>query len=170
MSSFRLFPSVAHCASRVGETLAALAVRSVALSARRLRRGVAAGLLLTMLTPFVPAGHVHAEEDEHKVGDGPAIEAKAASGVYGAATAQDGGCPPYISGGPNNPDSGVRTFGACTDVPVPYSFGLVSCEVCTCWYRMDDGRTEIFSTSSGCASTIRIQGPAPDPCNTLNNC
>ncbi len=169
MSVLRLFSSVASCASRVGEILAVMAAASVALSAGRLRRGVAAGLLLTMLTPFVPAGHVHAEEDEHKVGDGPAIEAKAASGINGAATAQEGGCPPYISGGPDNPTNGARTFGACTDVPVPYTAGLISCEVCTCWYEMHDGSTENFSTSGGCTPTIRIQGPAPDPC-TGNHC
>lgn len=163
MLRFKLFPFVpliASCASAIGEALAAPSAPSTVLGTGRFRRGVAVGLILTMLTPFAPAGHVHAEETEHEANDAPAIEAAAVQG----------GCPPYISGGPNNPDSGVRTFGACVDVPVPHTLGLISCEVCTCWYRMDDGRTEIFSTSSGCSSTIRIQGPAPDPCNTLNQC
>lgn len=168
MSSFKLFPFVASCASPIGEVLAVLAARSVALSAGRLRRGVAAGLLLTMLTPFVPAGHVHAEEHKHEVDDVPAIEAKAASGVNGAAMVQEGGCPPYVSGGPNNPDSGVRSGGFCADVPMD-PWGLFSCEVCFCWYEMDDGRYEEFSTSGGCTSTVRIYGPAPDPC-TGNHC
>ncbi|MYA32545.1 MAG: hypothetical protein F4164_02695 [Gemmatimonadales bacterium] len=167
MSSFKLFPFIASGASPIGEVLAVLAARSVVFGAGRLRRGVAAGLLLTMLTPFVPMGHVHAEEDEHEVGDVPAIEAKAASGVNGAATAQ-GGCPPYISGGPHNPASGVRTFGVCADVPMD-PWGFVTCEVCSCWYEMHDGSTMNFSTSSGCNSAIRIQGPAPDPCS-LNHC
>ena len=168
MFSFRLSPSVASCVSPIGEVLVVLTARSVTLSARRLRRSVAAGLLLTMLTPFVPAGHVHAEEHEHEVGDVPAIEAKAASGMNGAATAQGGGCPPYISGGPHNPASGVRTFGTCVDIPMD-PWGFVTCEFCSCCDEMHDGSSMNFSTSSGCSSAIRIQGPAPDPC-ALNHC
>ena len=120
----------------------------------RVRRVVAIALLLSItstLAPFTPLGHAHAEEAD-----------------LGAAAVQ-GGCPPYISGGPNNPARGVRTFGICVDIPVD-PWGFVSCEVCSCWYEMHDGSTENFSTSSGCSSTIRIQGPAPDPCNTLNHC
>ncbi len=164
--TFTLIASLAAAARTVFA-----ATSSAAPGARRFRRVVAATLLLTILIPFVPPGHAHAEEDEHEVGDVPAIEAKAASGVDGAAAVQ-GGCPPYISGGPNNPASGVRIVGVCVDVPVwlPFIGSWVSCEICSCWYEMDDGSRMPFSTSSGCSSTIRIQGPAPDPCNTLNQC
>lgn len=118
------------------------------------RRVVATALLLSItsaLAPFTPLGHAHAEGAD-----------------LGAAAVQ--GCPPYISGGPNNPDSGVRSGGFCADVPLGDPLGLFSCEVCVCWYEMDDGRTEEFSTFEGCSSAITIYGPAPDPCETLNEC
>ncbi len=135
--------------------LAALAISSRASRAERFRRIVATALLLSItsaLAPFTPLGHAHAE------------------GADLAAAAVQGGCPPYISGGPNNPDSGVRMSGYCVDVPLPYTAGLISCEVCVCFYRMADGRVENFSSSGGCSSMITIYGPAPDPCNTLNEC
>ncbi|WP_419166729.1 hypothetical protein [Candidatus Palauibacter sp.] len=98
------------------------------------RRVVATALLLSItsaLAPFTPLGHVHAEEDEYEVSDVPATEADAAPGVDGAAAVQ-GGCAPYISGGPNNPDRGVRVSGFCVDVPLD-PWGFVTCEVCVCF-------------------------------------
>ena len=83
--------------------LAALAILPRTSRAGRFRRVAATALLLSItsaLAPFTPLGHAHAEE----------------AGL-GAAAVQ-GGCPPYISGGPNNPASGVRTSGFCVDVPL----------------------------------------------------
>ena len=176
---------VVSAATALRRAFAVPVATGATLGARRSRRVVSTGLLVAMLIPLLPFKQLHAETTDHgahdpvpievaeepetDVGDVPNIEANVEPSVNRAAAVQ-GGCPPYISGGPNNPDRGVRTFGFCVDVPVPYSFGTVSCEVCVCWYEMDDGRTERFSTTGGCSTTIRIFGPAPDPCNSLNEC
>lgn len=176
---------VVSTATALGRAFAAPLATGAILGARRSRRVVSAGLSVAMLIPLVPSKQLHAETADHdahdhapievaeepvtEVGDVPDIEADVEPSVNRAAAVQ-GGCPPYISGGPNNPDRGVRVSGICVDVPVPYAGGMVSCEVCFCLYRMDDGRMENFSSSGGCTTTIRIYGPAPDPCNSLNQC
>ena len=155
MLRFTPFSVVASHLAAFKGVLAVSAISPRTSRAGRFRRVVATALLLSTmsaLAPFTPLGHAHAEEAD-----------------LGAAAAQ-GGCPPYLSGGPNNPDSGVRLGGFCMDVPVPYTFGVLSCEVCVCAYKMADGRIEEFSTVSGCSSAITIYGPAPDPCTTLNQC
>lgn len=155
MLRFTPFSFVASHSAALRGVLAVSAISPRTSRAERLRRVVATALLLSItsaLAPFAPLGHAHAEEAD-----------------LGAAAAQ-GGCPPYLSGGPNNPDSGVRVGGICMDVPVPYTLGILSCEVCACAYEMADGRIEEFTTVGGCSSAITIYGPAPDPCTTLNEC
>ncbi|WP_419860278.1 hypothetical protein [Candidatus Palauibacter sp.] len=153
MLRFTPFSFVVFHSAALRGVLAALAISLRTSPAGPFRRVVATALLLSItsaLAPFTPLGHAHAEE----------------AGLEAAAV--QGGCPPYVSGGPNNPDSGVRSGGSCVDVPVDPK-GFITCEVCFCWYEMDDGRTENFSTFGGCSSTITIYGPADDPCTT-NKC
>lgn len=170
MVRFTLFSSVASRTLAIGEAFAVPAVPSAASRAGRFRRGVAAGLLLTMLTPFAPAGHVHAEDDEYEVSDVPAIEAVAASSVNGAAAVH--GCAPYItSSSPTRPLSGTLSSGFCAAVPIPWTTGIVTCQLCTCFYVLEGGGM-VNLNEWDCGTIVVIQNPGGggDDCTRENPC
>lgn len=127
---------------------------------RRLRRGVAVGLLLAMLTPFAPAAHAHAGEVGHETTAVPTVEAEAASSVNGVAAVH--GCSRYISTGPSNrPGRGVLRMSICHSRSVPLTLGFVTCEFCTCWYLMNSGML-VNLNQVDCGSAIVITGPGDD--------
>lgn len=168
MLRFKLFPSVVSCASAIGGVFAVPAAPSATLGAGRFRRGVAVGLLLTMVTPFAPMGHIHAEEDEYEAGGVPVVEAEATPSVSGAAAVH--GCAPFISSGsPTVPGSGVLTSGICVTLPVPWTSGIVNCQFCTCWYEMASGAT-VNLNQVDCGSIVIIQNPGGDDCKGFNRC
>lgn len=170
MFRFTLFSFLVPLSAVFRGVRAALAISRTTPRRRRLRRGVAAGLLLAMLTPFAPAEHAHAEEVGHETTEVPAVEAEAASSVNGAAALS---CPRYISSQSwMSPDRGVLTFELC--VPINISYGIVeiiSCTICGCDYEMDSGRMLVSIVVSECPGGIKISNPdGDDDCNRANPC
>ncbi|WP_428278280.1 hypothetical protein [Candidatus Palauibacter sp.] len=162
MSCFRLFSLAVSRAAGIRMTFAARVALWAMLSARPSRRVVAVGLLLTILIPFVPLGHAHAETVGHEADDVPAVETGGGEGKEEAAAVH--GCSRYITTGSSRPGRGVLTLSICSLQSMPGTFGLVSCEFCTCWYRMHDGRTVNLNQVDCGGPIVIISNPSGDEC------
>ena len=144
--------------------LAALAISPRTSRAGRFRRVAATALLLSItsaLAPFTPLGHAHAETIDHEADDVPAVETGWGEGEEEAPAVH--GCAPFVSRGPSRPGRGVLTLSICSTQPVPGTLGLVTCEFCTCFYKLDGGGI-VNLNQVDCGGSIIISNPSDDDC------
>ncbi|WP_419933890.1 hypothetical protein [Candidatus Palauibacter sp.] len=110
--------------------IAAWLITRTALGVRPVHRAVASVLLASVLASFVPSpvgATTHADSHPSAL-----VPDEAA-----AATAAQGACAPYVSGGPGNPAIGSLSGSDCMNFGTPWIFG--GCELCFCFYDVEFG-------------------------------